>query len=360
MRGARAKGAAWRRGLPLLLAGVSAFALSCGAPVSAGQAYTIKIGSLVTPWSVWGKVVAQVQKEAQKRTGGRVKIEHLHSGMLGGEKSMLEMVMLGGIHAAGLPSSSLAALAPEVNVLELPFLFDDYDEAYYLIDNVIAPHLRRKLLEKGLVSSAFMENGFMEFVAPRFIRSPVDLRGLKIGSWESPLHIAFWKALGAKPIPLPTTEVLNAHARGIVDSGANSINALIAWDNLFGSALKRDRLYVTEVRYSYQAGVLVANAGTWKALPEELRKTVDELLSEMTPVLRRRLRLAEPESRRELIARGYNVTSMSEGDRKAFIEKTARVYGEFEKKVGKEFLETVLAEREKYRARMKEKDGKQD
>ncbi|MFH1537784.1 MAG: TRAP transporter substrate-binding protein [bacterium] len=334
----------------LILTVVSAMLAVCLCAVSrGGPEYRIKIGSLVTPQSEWGKVVGKVIRKLEKQSGGRVKIEHLRSGMLGGGQSMMEMVLHGGIQGAGIPSANLAAVMPEMHVLELPFLFDDYDEAYYLIDNVLEPYLRKKLEEKGLLTSAFLENGLMEFVAPRFIHRPEDLKGLKIGCWESPVHIAFWEALDANPIPIPATEVMNAHARGIVDSGANTFNALIAWDHLFGTVIKREDIYITEVKYSYQAGILVMHKRTWESYPQDVRKMIMKSLSDMTVQLRKALREAEPKSRKELMKRGYQVTTMSPEEREVFIEKTKSVYNKFEKQVGKEFLKKVLEEREKYR-----------
>ncbi|MEW6202424.1 MAG: TRAP transporter substrate-binding protein DctP [bacterium] len=320
---------------------------------SAAPKYTIKIGSLVTPNSVWGKAVTKVVRYIERETGGEVNIEHHCCGVLGGEKSLLEMVMFGGIQAAGVPSFTLASIVPEVHILELPFLFDDRDEAYYLIDTVIAPHLKEKLEKKGLLTSAFMESGFMEFVTPRFIEKPDDLKELKFGSWESPVHISILKAFGGKPIPIPVTEVPTAYSRGRVDSGANSLNGLLSWDYLFGSALKRNKIYITETRFSYQAGVLVANAKYMRGMPANLREIFLRGLDKLTVELRESLRKAEPESRRELKRRGYHIREMSGEDRAVFVAEAQKVYKEYEKQVGKEFLSKVLAGREKYRKKLK-------
>lgn len=334
-----------------------AFLFACLPAAAPGKAeYEIKIGSLITPQSVWGKAVNKIVRKVEKQSGGRVKINHLPAGMLGGGQSMMEMVLHGGIEGAGIPSANLASIVPEMHILELPFLFDDYDEAYYLIDNVIEPQLKKKLEAKGLLTSAFLENGFMEFVAPRFIHIPGDLKGLKVGCWESPVHIAFWKSLGANPIPIPVTEVMNAHARGIVDSGANSFNAVIAWDHLFGTAIKRDKLFMTEVKYSYHSGILVMHKRTWEAYPPDVRKLLKKALMELTRTLRKTLREAEPKSRAKLAERGYNIITMTPEEREVFIEKSKSVYKKFEKQIGKKFLAKVLDERKKYRESKKQKD----
>lgn len=341
--------------MALAAALLAAVALAAGRALGAKAEYKMKIGSLVTPQSVWGRVVDKIIRDVEKQTGGRLDIEHLHSGMLGGDNSMVEMVMHGGIQAAGVPSSSLATVVPEMHIIELPFLFEDYEEAHYIIDNVIEPHIMKKLETKGLMSSAILENGMMEFVAPRFIHKPEDLKDLKIGCWETPVHISFWKSLGANPIPIPATEVLNAYARGRVNSGANSYNALIAWDHLFGTAIKRKEIFITNVKFSYQAGILVMNKKTWQTLPRDVQKDIAEGLRKLTPAMRAALKEADPKSRRELLKRGYNIADMPAAEKAIFIKKAKPVYKKMEKEIGKSFLDRVLRERDKYRKGRKAK-----
>jgi TRAP-type C4-dicarboxylate transport system substrate-binding protein len=311
---------------------------------------TIKIGSFVTPQSVWGKTVAKTIKNIENRTGGAIKVSHIHSGTLGSGKNMLDQVLIGGIQGAGVDTATLASIVPEVNIIELPFLFEDHDEAYYLIDNVISPVLKRKFNEKGLVTSAIMETGFMDFVMSGPVRKPEDLKSMKIGSWESPVHIAFWKSQGASPMPIPATEVFNAYARGMVDSGANSANALIAWDKLFGTGLKRDKIFITRSAFTYQAGILVINKKFYDSMDAESRNILMSELDSMTGVLRSQLRRSEPEALKKLASIGYNVGEMSDKEKAVFEKNSRKVYSEMRNVIGGIFLDSVMEAREKYRS----------
>jgi TRAP-type C4-dicarboxylate transport system substrate-binding protein len=311
--------------------------------------YKIKIGSYVTPQSVWGKTVQKTIDSISKRTNGEVQLIHLHSGMLGSAQNMLEQVMLGGIQGAGIPSSNLANLVPEVHIIEMPFLFRDRKEAYYLLDKVIAPMLQPRLEARGLKTSAFMEAGFMDIVSSRFIKKPAELKKVKIGSWESPVHVAFWKAQGANPNPIPATEVFRAYTSGQVDTGANGPNALMAWDSLFGTAIDRRKIFITNIDFSYQSGVMVINKKYWDSLPANYRKIIQEELDALTGKIRDGLTKAEPKSVKTLESRGYNFYNPTAAEKKAFVTNSAKVYKEFEGIVGKKFLDKVLSEREKYR-----------
>lgn len=333
---------------PLIIAAAAAVFPPCYSAAK-GKKITIKIGSYVTPQSIWGRIVAKAMKNVETRTDGGVAIKHLHSGMLGGGRNMLDQVLLGGIQGAGIETSVLASMVPEVNIIELPFLFRDRNEAYYLLDEVISPALKKKFEAKGLVTSAIMENGFMDFVMSGWVHKPEDLKTMRIGSWESPVHIAFWKSEGAIPIPIPATEVFNAYARGMVDSGANTANALAAWDKLFGSGLKRDKIHITRIGFTYQAGILVINKKFFDSVPEENRKIMEGELNGLTWNIRNALREAEPESFKKLAELGYHIGDMTPAEKEVFIKNAQKVYKEFEPEIGKDFLKKVLAAREKYR-----------
>ena len=316
-------------------------------------AFRIKIGSYVTPSSVWGRTVQKTMGDIYERTGGDVQLIHQHSGMLGSAQNMLEQVLLGAIQGAGIPSSNLANLVPEVHIIEMPFLFDNREEAYYLIDHVITPRLQKKLAAKGLITSAFMEAGFQDIVSNRFIHKPEDLKKTKIGSWDSPVHVAFWKAQGAAPMPIPATEVFRAYTSGQVNTGANSPSALLAWDALFGTAIDRSKIYITHMNFSYQSGVLVINKKQWEAMPEAFRKVFREEMDALTGRIRFALAKAEPKSIESLKKRGYRYMTLSPEEKKAFINNSKAVYKQFESKIGKSFLNEVLRERDKYRKNKK-------
>ena len=311
--------------------------------------YKIKIGSYVTPNSVWGKTVKKTMKNVKKRSKGEAQIVHIHSGQAGSAQNMLEQVLLGGLQAAGIPSSNLANLVPEAHIIEMPFLFKDRDEAYYLLDNVIGPMLAPKFEAKGLKTSALMESGFMDIVAPRAINKPEDVKKIKIGSWDSPVHVAFWKALGGKPNPIPATEVFRAYTTGQVDSGSNNPNAIMAWDALFGSAIDRSKIHITDLDFSYQSGVLVVNKKYWDSMPKNIQKIFEDELNKLTVRIRTALTEAEPKSVKALKKKKYGFHSLSAKEKQVFVDKTKKVYDEFESIIGKKFLAEVLAERSKYR-----------
>ncbi len=310
---------------------------------------TIKIGSYVTPQSVWGKEISKAIKAVKDRSGNTVDIRHMHSGMLGSDGNMLDQVLLGGIQGAGIQTTTLATIVPEANVIEMPFLFNDPDEAYFLLDEVVMPELQKKLDEKGLISSSLIESGFMDMVMSGPVKRPADLKTMKIGSWESPVHIAFWKSQGAAPIPIPATEVFNAYARGMVDSGANTANALITWDKLFGNGLKRDKIFITRIGFCYQAGLLVMNKSFYNSLPPDIREIFKDELDRFTKTLRTKLREAEPDAFRQLQALGYHVDEMTPAEKEVFIKNSQKVYKQMESVIGKKFMKKVLDARAEYR-----------
>ena len=100
---------------------------------------------------------------------------------------------------------------PELNVLELPYLFRSLEEADHIIDTVITEPMAELFRRYGLVLGFWNENGFRHIGSKdKPIIQPADLKGRKMRSQESPVHLETWKAYGASPVPIPTTEVLTA------------------------------------------------------------------------------------------------------------------------------------------------------
>ncbi len=325
-------------------------------PARCGDAtVNLRIGSYITPTSVWGRAVTKTMKTVGERTDGRVKVTHIHSGALGSNRSMLEQVMQGAVQGAGIDTSTLATVIPEMNVFEMPFLFDDRGEAYYLIDKIIWPELREKLHRKGLVTSAIIEIGFMDFLMPAAIHRPEDLRKMKIGSWESPVHVSFWKAMGAKPLPIPATEVMSSYMRGMVDSGANSVYGIDAWDRLIGNGIDRSRLTYTRIGFTYHAGILVLNEKAYDDIARPDREILKHELGRLTVTLREKLADDEAATFARVRKSGYNYYEMTPAERRVFVRRSAAVYKDMEKTIGKPFLDRVIAARDAYRKKHKTK-----
>ena len=132
----------------------------CGALTPAAAQTTIKLGYATTPTSHYGVGSNAFCEEVEKRTSGRYKCQQFPGAALGGEREMIEAVQLGTLDIVNTSTGPVGNFVPEVNIVDIPFLFRDYDHARRVMDGPIGDDLRAKFPAKGLIALAWTENGF--------------------------------------------------------------------------------------------------------------------------------------------------------------------------------------------------------
>ncbi len=153
----------------------------------------------------------------EERSGGDLQVDIHPAGELGNDPSILEGARLGTIDIAQTGNPFYTRFVPKLNVLDLPFLFSDYDHVYAAIDGPIGEELLAELDEHGLKGLAFWEIGFRKLTnSQRAVSTPEDVKGLKIRTTPNPAHVQAFELLGAIPTPMPFTEVYLALETGTV------------------------------------------------------------------------------------------------------------------------------------------------
>ncbi len=127
-------------------------AIACVAPVPAAAQTTVKLGYATTPTSHYGVGSNAFCEELEKRTSGRYKCQQFPGSALGGEREMIEAVQLGTLDIVNTSTGPVGNFVPEVNIVDIPFLFRDYDHARRVMDGPIGDDLRAKFPAKGLIA----------------------------------------------------------------------------------------------------------------------------------------------------------------------------------------------------------------
>jgi len=204
---------------------VAATALS--APVMAQT--VLKIGYATTQASHYGVGSTVFCDEVEKGTQGRYKCQQFPSSALGGEREMIEAVQLGTLDLVNTSTGPVGNFVPEVKIVDIPFLFRDYDHARRVLDGPIGQDLLSKFPSKGLVALAWTENGFRHMTNnKRAIVKPDDASGLKMRTMENKVHMDGYKAFGIQPTPMAFPEVYGALQQGTVDGQENPIPVILA------------------------------------------------------------------------------------------------------------------------------------
>lgn len=267
-----------------------ALVAAVGVPVaSADPLYTLKIASVAPEGTPWASGVTEFKKSIEASSGGRIAVRPFLGGVLGDENETVQACQRGQIQGVGASTGALASIVPELNVLELPFLFKTAEEADYVLDTVILASIEKSFRDRGLVLGFWSENGYRSF-GTRYgsIHSPADLKGHKMRSQESPVHLEMYKQFGASPVPIPTTEVLTSLQTGVIDGYDNTV--LFATAAQWTTATK----YYTLTNHIYQPAAIVFNKAFYDGLPADLQTQMLGARTSLMQRMRKEIRAMQP------------------------------------------------------------------
>jgi tripartite ATP-independent transporter DctP family solute receptor len=167
-----------------------------------------------------------------ERSGGRIRIEVYPDAELGQERAVLEQVQFGAIDLARVSLSAMSAFAPELDALQMPYLYRDKEHMWKVLRGEIGRELLASLDKSGFVGLGWFEPGSRNFyTSKKRIRRPEDLRGLRIRVQENELMMALVSSFGATPVPMAYGDVYSALLTGTVDGAENNWPSYYSWNH---------------------------------------------------------------------------------------------------------------------------------
>jgi tripartite ATP-independent transporter DctP family solute receptor len=219
----------------LLLLSSMAFAGGSGdkpAPAAAasggGAPLNLNVGMTLELDSHYGKGLAELKRLLAEYSNGQIVLTIHPSSTQGGERDMIESVAMGTLEMSLISTGPVPNFFPDFAVLDLPYLFPTAAQAYKILDGEVGTSLLNQMASKGIIGLGFWENGFRHVTnSAREIKTPADLKGLKIRTMENPIHMETYKYYGASPTPMAMGEVFMALQQKTVDGQENpAINIL--------------------------------------------------------------------------------------------------------------------------------------
>lgn len=161
-------------------------------------------------------------RKLAEKSGGRMRVDVYPSGQLGSERECLELVQIGGLAMTKVSASVLEGFAPEFKVFGLPYLFRDDAHKFAVLDGPIGREILAAPESKFMRGLCYYDSGSRSFYTRRPVRTPDDLKGLKIRVQESPMAFALIRAFGASATPIAFGELYTALQQGVVDGAENN------------------------------------------------------------------------------------------------------------------------------------------
>ncbi|MGN6583944.1 MAG: TRAP transporter substrate-binding protein [Rhizobiaceae bacterium] len=237
-------------------------------------ATTLTVASLFGDDKPETKVWVKIGTLLDQKLPGAFRLNIVKNGALGGEKEVAEGIKLGSIQASLATTSILSGWAPEIQILDLPFLFRDRQHVRKVVEGEIGTALKKKLAAQGFVALDYINYGARELLAKQPITRPEQLKGVRMRVIQSKLHTKLWSSFGAIPIGIPITETYNALQTGV--AGAMDLTK---------SAYAGFKLYevvpdMTETNHIWASGVVYFSQMFWNGLTDEQKAVFQEAASE--------------------------------------------------------------------------------
>ena len=247
-------------------AAVFSLLMLCALTAWADESYVIKFASLAPAGSTWMNVINEWAGKVDKESHGRLKFKFYPGGVSGDEPDMLRKIRFGQLHGAAITGHGIGAIYSPTRVLEMPFLFRNYEEVDYVRAKLM-PEIRAGFRKNDYELLGWMEVGFIRFFSRTPIQSLDDLKKHRIWLWQGdPLGIAFFNASGISPVPLPITEVFTSLSTGLVDTVIAPPLGAIALQWFTKTP------YMTEIPMADGIGGLVIAGKFFNNLPKDLQE----------------------------------------------------------------------------------------
>ena len=297
--------------------------LSCRG--SGEKVFVIKASLSQNPQEPQVRAVELFKKIVEEKTEGKMKVEIYPNNQLGNQRDVVEGIQLGTIQMSNI-ASVLAGFVRELNIFELPFLFENKDHFYAVLDSAIGESLRPAFEKRGFHLLGYFDAGVRHVMTvDKVVHSIEDLKGLKIRTMANPIHLAAFKAFGANPMPMAYGELYSALEQIVID-GAEAANTNYLSKKFFEPAPQW-----AMVGWIHLIETVFMSRFFYERLPQEHQKVIDEAALEMIQKERQWYTESEDKALLQLIEEGIKITYP---DREPFVAASQKVYKEWADRVG--------------------------
>jgi tripartite ATP-independent transporter DctP family solute receptor len=326
----------------LKLALIAGIAIASALPaLAADYKEEYKISTVVGAPFPWGLAAQKWADLVQERTEGRIHMKvYPGAQLVSGDQTKEFTAMRRGVIDMAVGSTiNWSPQIKELNIFSLPFLMPDYKAIDALTHGPVGEKLFEILKEKGVEPLAWAENGFREVSNSKHaIKTPADMDGLKIRVVGSPLFNDTFTALGANPTQMSWADAKPALTTGAVDGQENPLSIFTV-----AKVYEVGQKYLTLWHYVADPLILAVNDQVWKSFtPEDqeiVRKAAVEAGAYGVELARKGLTGDDTSMIDEVKGYGVDVTTLTDEQRQAFVDKTRGVYDNWKQKIGADLVD---------------------
>lgn len=221
------------------------------------------------------KGIVEFQKALEKKSNGSLIVKIFPDAQLGSEREVLELLQIGSVAATKVSAATLSNFVPEYNVFGMPYLFRDKQHQFEVLEGEIGKSILEKGSEFWLRGLCYYDAGSRSFyTSDKAIRTPDDLKGLKIRVMNNQMAINMVNSMGGSATPLAYGELYTAIQQGVVDGAENNPPSFVSSNHYEISK------YYTLDQHSTLPDVLLIGTKYWDKLSDQEKNWVQEAADE--------------------------------------------------------------------------------
>jgi len=241
--------------------------LALAAPVSAADKIQIKMGTVAPQGTVWHKAMLEMAEVFSQETNGAVELK-VYAGVVGDEATIVRKLRIGQLQAATLTNSGIALITTEPMAVQLPMLFDSYDEVDAVVGQM-QPVFDQALLDDGYITLTWSDAGWFYFFTKRPATSVADVKGMKMWMWANdPKALESFAVIGFAPVVLSGVDIIPSLQTGMIEVFPTTPISAVAVQSY------QQTPNMIDVRWGSLLGGTVISNKAWEKIPEPARARI--------------------------------------------------------------------------------------
>ncbi len=242
-----------------------------------------------------------------EKSKGELTLKMFHGGTLGSQPDAIEQVRLGGLEIGNFNLGPIGPVAPEANVVSLPFIFKDVPHMFRVLEGEGGKMIADGMAAKGLIPLAWYDAGARSFYnGTKAINSPADVKGMKVRVMNNDLYSGMIAELGGNPSPMAFAEVYQALKTGVVDGAENN------WPSYESTGHFEVAGFYSLSQHLIIPECVCVNADVYNGLSDELKKALKDAAVESAVLQRKLWTEREATSRKKVEAGGVKTNEIAD------------------------------------------------
>lgn len=255
-----------------------------------------------------------------ERSKGRIKINVYSGGTRGDEVSVIEQLQYGGLDFARASIMTMGEFIPKMNVLQLPYLYNDSEHMWKVLNGDIGLEFMGSMQDHGLIALSWYDAGSRNFYTRQKVEKLEDFKGLKIRVAKSEFMKALVSSLGATPIAMDYSDVYSALELGEIDGAENN------WASYESTEHYKVAEYMIIDEHNQIPELQLISQITWNKISKEDQSIIKECALESSTYEQKLWEEYVETSREKAVREGVVVTELKGEEKQKFKEAAMIAY----------------------------------